>query len=267
MLTVLITGATSGIGEEFAHYYGQRGDCIHLLGRNNEKLLELKDRYQDQYEVFLWQVDLANRNERQHFLNQVSDINYDVVINNAGFGDLDAYIDAPWSTIEAMIETNMTALSQIAHVVLKTMAKNQRGYLLNVASLAGYYAGPYMATYYATKNYVLSLSQSLSVEMKPYGVYVGALCPGPTPTKFGSQASFPKMHSLSDLAKSPVKQVVEDALKAMTNQKVIIIPKLTNKIGAVLSRVVPRMLSTKVIGAYQNKAREIRRERENHESN
>ena len=263
MLKVLITGATSGNGEAFVHYYGARGDCLHLLGRNNDKLLELRDLYQDQCEIFLWQVDLANRDERQHFLNQVQDVEYDVVINNAGFGDLDGYIEAPWSRIESMIETNITAMSQIAHVVLKTMAKKHRGSLLNVASLAGYFSGPYMATYYATKNYVLSLSQSLAVEMKPFNVYVGALCPGPTPTKFGLNADFPKMNPVADLAKSSIDQVVNESLRAMNKNKVIIIPKLTNKVGALLSKLVPRMVSTNIIGHYQHKARMVRKEAKN----
>ncbi len=263
MLTVLITGATSGIGEEFAHYYGNRGDTIHLLGRNNEKLLELKAQYESVAEVFLWNVDLSKEDQLNHFLNQVRHTTFDVVINNAGFGDLDEFIKSDLNHIEAMLATNITALTKIAHVVLNTMANQRRGYLLNVASLAGYFSGPYMATYYATKNYVLALSQALTIEMQPYNVTVSALCPGPTPTKFGLNASFPKMGSLKTLARTSVKEVVDSALVNMAKGKAIIVPGLVNNFAVLLSKITPRMLSTKVTGMYQKQAmvkREIKEE-------
>lgn len=262
MLTVLITGATSGIGEQFAQYYGNRGDTMHLLGRNNEKLIELKTQFEPLCEVHLWQVDLSKEDQLNHFLNQIRGVAFDVVINNAGFGDLNEFVNTDLADIEAMIATNVTALTKIAHTVLSTMKQHRRGYLLNVASLAGYFAGPYMATYYATKNFVLSLSEALAVEMREYNVLVSALCPGPTPTKFGYNASFPKMGISSSLGRTSVDEVVLTALSKMSRNKVIIVPGLVANLGVLVSKVVPRKLSTEIAGWYQKNALEKRKVKE-----
>lgn len=247
MKQVLITGATSGLGLEFTHYYASRGYHVHLLGRNNDKLLELKAQYQDKAEVNLYCIDLGNDDQLNHWLNEIKDIDYDIVINNAGFGDYGEFVESDINKQEYMIKTNCIALTKIAHTVLNNMKKRNYGYLLNVGSLAGFMPGPMMSVYYATKAYVLTFTEAIAQELKGSGVQVSLLAPGPTKTQFNKNAntdasSLIEVHSkgFNLLHSGDPKEVALEGIKGMNRNKRIIIPYLQNKLLATLVRFVPR---------------------------
>lgn len=254
MKQVLITGATSGFGLEFTHYYASRGYHVHLLGRNNSKLNELLGQYGHKTKVNLYQVDLGNDDQLNYWLNEVKDIEFDVVINNAGFGDYGQFADSDIGKQEYMIKTNCVALTKIAHMALQTMKKRNYGYLLNVGSVAGFLAGPMMSVYYATKNYVLTFSEALSQEFKGTGVHISCLCPGPTKTPFNQNANtkpesllevhqkggFKLMHS------GDPKEVVLEGIKGLNRNKRIVVPYFQNKLLVALVKLAPRRLTAEI---------------------
>ena len=254
MKQVLITGATSGLGLEFTHYYGGRGYHVHLLGRNNDKLLELLAQYGQKTKVSLYNVDLGNENQLNYWLGEISDLQFDIVINNAGFGDYGSFVDSNLQKQEYMIKTNCIALTKIAHTVLQSMKMRNYGYLLNVGSVAGFVAGPMMSVYYATKNYVVTFSEALSQEFKGTGVHISCLCPGPTKTSFNTNAGtksesilevhqkegFKIMHS------GDAKEVVLQGIKGLNRNKRLIIPYFQNKLLVALLKIAPRRLSSEV---------------------
>lgn len=253
MKQVLITGATSGFGLEFTHYYASRGYHVHLVGRNNAKLNELLGKYGHKTKVNLYQVDLGNEDQLNYWLGEIGHIEFDVVINNAGFGDYGDFVESDIAKQEYMIKTNCIALTKIAYMALKNMKKRNYGYLLNVGSVAGFLAGPKMSVYYATKNYVVTLSEALAQEFKGTGVYISCLCPGPTRTAFNTNANaqpesllnvhhkgFKLMHS------GDPKEVVLQGIKGLNRNKRIVIPYFQNKVLVALIKITPRRILAEV---------------------
>lgn len=253
MKQVLITGATSGFGLEFTHYYASRGYHVHLLGRNNDKLNELLGQYGHKTKVNLYQVDLGNDDQLNYWLNEVKDIHFDIVINNAGFGDYGEFVDSDIRKQEYMIKTNCIALTKIAHMALVKMKERNMGYLLNVGSVAGFTAGPMMSVYYATKNYVVTFSEALSQEFKGTGVHISCLCPGPTKTAFNRNANT-QPESLLEVHKKgfkimhsgDAKEVVLEGIKGLNRNKRIVIPYFQNKVLVTLIKLAPRRLTSEV---------------------
>jgi len=251
MKQVLITGATSGFGLEFTHYYASRGYHVHLLGRNNNKLLELRDKYEPLTTVNLYCIDLGIDDQLNHWLNEIKDVEFDIVINNAGFGDYGEFVDSDISHQEYMIKTNCIALTKIAHATLQSMKRRNYGYLLNVGSLAGFMAGPMMSVYYATKNYVTTFTEGLAQELKGSGVHVSLLAPGPTRTSFNKNANTNESSLISvhkkgfqPLHSGDPKEVVLQGIKGLNRNQRIIIPYFQNKLLATLVKFVPRRLVT-----------------------
>lgn len=249
MKQVLITGATSGFGLEFTHYYASRGYHVHLLGRNNDKLNELKAQYQDKTKVNLYQVDLSNDDQLNYWMGEVKDIEFDIVINNAGFGDYGLFVDSDITKQESMIKTNCLALTKISYMVLQSMKQRNYGYLLNVGSLAGFMAGPKMSVYYATKNYVLTFTEALAQEFKGTNVHISLLAPGPTRTAFNKNAETDQSsllevnHKKFNLLHSgDPKEVVLQGISGLNKNKRIIIPYFQNKLLACVVKVVPRRI-------------------------
>ena len=189
MKTVLITGATSGIGEEFARRFAKRGYRLLLAGRNKEKLLELKELYGN--DTMLICSDLAEEQNCYDLLEQVKSEKIDVFINNAGFGDCGRFTENDIEKEVKMIKVNDIAMHILFKGMLLKMEQRGRGIILNVASSAGLLpAGPFMATYYASKAYAVSLTRAVAYELKAQNskVYVCALCPGPVDTNFNEVA-------------------------------------------------------------------------------
>lgn len=239
MRKVLITGATSGIGEDFAHYYAHRGYECHLLGRNIMKLQELSEHYLGKAEIVTYAVDLSDSEQLHQFCEQITDIPFDIVINNAGFGLMGEFHTADLDVLQAMIDTNVSALTQISHVALNSMVHQNKGYLLNVASVAAFTPGPLMSVYYATKAYVHSLTQALAKEMKPYNVTVSAVYPGPIKTEFGKRAQVKNDNPLASVATHSSQELVYRTIKAMNREKKMIIPFKTDKVLHIVTKLLP----------------------------
>jgi short-subunit dehydrogenase len=186
--TALITGASSGIGLELAKLFARDGYDLVLVARRREKLealgAELGQRHGIRFRVIA--ADLADPAAPAEIMRQVgaASVTVDVLVNNAGFGELGAFVKTDLDTAGRMIEVNVTALTALTKLFLPGMLARRRGRILNVASTAGFAPGPLMAVYYATKAYVISLSEALAEELRGSGVSVTVLCPGPTLTEF-----------------------------------------------------------------------------------
>jgi hypothetical protein len=186
--TALITGATSGIGYEFAHIFADRGYDLFLASRDREKLASIKTRFEELYHITVttMPVDLAKagfaRKVYEETLRQRIDIH--ILVNNAGFGLAGEHVELDKTRMEEMIQLNVTTLTELCSLFGAAMKKSKSGYILNVASTAAYQPVPYFAAYGATKSYVLNFSEALAQEMEDYHVKVTCLSPGPTDTKF-----------------------------------------------------------------------------------
>src|SRR6201987_5591236 len=184
--TVLITGASAGIGREFARQLGPVVSTMILVARRNDRLealeLELKI-INPQLEVFCRQLDLRDQAALERFCNWLdeSGLSVDLLVNNAGLGDRGAFIDSAWERVSAMLQVNIESLTYLTYRILPSMRKSACGGILDVRSVAGLMPVPHHAVYAATKAYVTSFSESLRAELREANISVTALCPGPVP--------------------------------------------------------------------------------------
>lgn len=245
-MKVLITGASSGIGRDMAKYLGKKGFDLILVARNKERLEEVKSEITTNVEIIT--MDLASEENCKKLYNQVKDV--DILINNAGFGLFGKFTETSLDTELEMIKTNIVAIHILTKLFLQDMVKKDKGYILNVASIAGFLPGPLMTTYYSTKAYVLKLTQGIQEELRKQksNVKLSVLCPGPIATDFLSRAgvSF-KTTSISS------EYVAKYAIEKMLSGKKIIIPSLKIKCARFLCKLVPDMILAKVAYKIQKK--------------
>ncbi len=248
----VVTGASSGIGKEFARRLADEGYPLVLTARRKERLDMLADELEKKgtkCEVIA--ADLSVREECYRLMEQLSDKTIGVFINDAGFGDCGRFLEIDVDKELNMIDVNITAVHLLMKLVLRKMQKQGGGYLLNVASSAGLIpGGPYMASYYATKNYVKSLTLAVAQELKESksSVYVGVLCPGPVDTEFNDVANV--KFRLSGIS---AEECVDCALKQMKHRKTLIVPTLTIRAATTLGRFIPMNLCVKIAGTQQKK--------------
>ena len=247
--TALITGATAGLGAEFARQLGPVASRLVLVGRRVERLANLADslKISNPYlQIDSCAVDLARSSERERLAAHIvqEQIPLNLLVNNAGLGDLGAFDSAEWSRLASVLEVNVTALTHLTHLLLPMLRAQGPSGILNVSSVAGFYPLPEMAVYAATKAYVTSFSEALRMELASEGIAVTALCPGPVPTEFFQVASregetiraMDRSHPI--LAASP-DLVVREALWGLEKDKPGVIP---NSLLALLvrgSRLLP----------------------------
>lgn len=232
-MKALVTGASSGIGYDICLELNNRGIDIVAVGRNAERLKDL----QSKIGCEIVSTDLSKRENCFKLYQDVRDV--DILINNAGFGDVGFFTETNLEKELSMIDTNITAMHILAKLYLKDMAQKNFGYILNTASIASYLTGPFMATYYSTKAYVLKLTQAISYEIKKLNknVYIGALCPGPVATGFDSVAGV--TFSLKAISS---KKVAHLAVEKMFKGKKTIIPTLEVKLGCLGGKFLPNRL-------------------------
>lgn len=231
--TVLITGASAGIGREFARQLAPTVNTMILVARRNDRLealeLELKI-VNPRLEVFCRQLDLRDQAALERFCNWLdeSGLTVDLLVNNAGIGDRGAFIDSEWERVHAMLQVNIETLTYLTYRILSSMRKSGCGAILNVSSVASLVPVPHLAVYAATKAYVTSFSEALRAELRNANISVTALCPGPVPTEFSDVAS--RGHqvnvtsSAQDLLSVPVQEVVRRALVAVSRDRARVIP-------------------------------------------
>ena len=243
----LITGASAGLGAEFARQCRARGETVVLVARRQDRLEALRRELGDG--VFVHTVDLARPEQLDSMFDWLEEqgLEIDTLVNNAGFGLTGEFASAERERLLEMIDLNIRSLTDLCRRVLPAMIERKRGAILNVASTAAFQAGPYAAVYYATKAYVLSLTEALHHEAKGKGVRVSALCPGPTATEFFAVAGAPN----SKLAKVAVRPegVVAAGLKGLDCNRPIVIPGAANKIGAFGTRLMPRAALRRIVAA------------------
>jgi short-subunit dehydrogenase len=230
--TALVTGASAGIGREFARQLAPVVHTLVLVARRDDRLkaleLELKI-INPKLEVFCRQVDLGNRSELERFCGWLdeSDLAIDLLINNAGLGDYGFFIDSEWDRIQAMLDVNITALTYLTYRILPRMRRSGCGAILNVSSVAGLFPVPRVAVYAATKAYVNSLSEALRAELRNSNISVTTLCPGPTPTEFSEvarRATGEPAAGGPDFLTVPVQEVVHQGLMAVSRDRARVIP-------------------------------------------
>ena len=249
MKTALITGATSGIGMEFARALASEGYALILTGRRTERLLALQQELDTECRILT--ADLADEDQCRKLLADAADARIDVFINNAGFGAVGSFLETDLDREISMIKVNDIAMHILFKGVLRKMQAQGHGTILNVASSAGLLpGGPYMAGYYASKAYVVSLTRAVATELKELGsgVYVGCLCPGPVDTEFNSVADV--VFSLKGITTA---QCVAEALKGMRTRKTVIVPTAKMKLAVFFGRFIPQGLLLRITARQQKK--------------
>lgn len=257
MKTALITGASSGIGLELAKIFAANNMNLILVARNENKLNELKKELERfKVSIHLLALDLSKTDSSQLVFDYCSkqNLNVDILINNAGFGDFGMFANSIWKKQEEMITLNMQTLTHLTHLFLPSMIKNKYGKILNVASTAAFQPGPLMSVYYATKAYVLSFSEALSNELEGSGVTVTVLCPGPTESGFQNAADMKDSKLVKGRKLPTSKEVADYAYKALMNGKVIAIHGLLNSLMATAIRFTPRSVARKLVRILQDKS-------------
>lgn len=244
MSTAVITGASSGIGYEFAKILAQKKYQLVLIARNLDKLNDIKQELEAKYgiNVILIPADLSLENVAEGIVKEIKyrQLNVEILVNNAGFGYGGYYTQQTWDNEKDMIQVNIKGLSQLTKLILPLMLEKKKGMICNVASTAGFYPGPLMAVYYASKAYVVSYSEALANELKKTGVTVTCLCPGPTSTNFQAIAGVEKTRLFKMAKMATAKEVAEYGYKAMMDGKTIAIPGGLNNFLLFISRFMTR---------------------------
>ena len=251
--TVLITGASSGIGVGFAHAFARDGARVVLTARREDRLKSLASELESTYHTSAVYIvaDLAAADGVQSLLSEVTarSIQVDILINNAGFGYSGDFSNAENGAYRSMNDVNMTALTELCEAFIPAMADRKSGGVINVASMAGVQPMPYFAVYAATKAYVISLSQALWKEYLKSGVHVVALCPGPVDTEFFDVSGYNPGNASISRNIQPVEDVVEIALIALRKNTSLAPTTVLLKMLAFLQRFIPRRLSLSVLAA------------------
>ena len=257
--TVLITGASAGIGREFARQLAPAVSTMILAARRNDRLealeLELKI-INPALDVFSRQLDLRDHAALERFCNWLgeSGLSVDLLVNNAGLGDHGPFIDSTWERVSAMLQVNIESLTYLTYRILPSMRKSGCGAILNVSSVAGLMPVPHHAVYAATKAYVTSFSESLRAELRDANISVTALCPGPVPTEFHDVADrSPQTSPVSqarDFFTVPVQEVVRRALDAVSRDKARVIPGTPLQLAIAGFAFVPMFIKRLLLNAH-----------------
>ena len=254
MSYVVITGASSGIGKEFAKRFAKRDFDLLLVATNEDKLLQAKEEINEEYGVNILTLisDLSKSDGAKAVYDYVisNNLNVSCFVNNAGFGDFGLFLDGDVEKFQKMIDLNDKGLMTLAYYFGNYFKEKEFGHIVNIASIAGFMPGPMMATYYATKNYVTSLSRAVSYELKEMGsaVTVTAFCPGPVNTEFNQVAGV-SFATASIESKTAARMAITDAL----NGKRVSIPTFKMKLVRFGARLVPDCLLLKICSNIQQK--------------
>lgn len=247
-MKALITGGSSGIGKEMAIILSDMGYDVILVAKNKRGLEKVAKELPGNVEIY--DIDIASTYNCMKLYNKVKKDDIEIVINNAGFGLFGEFSETKLDKEMDMIDTNIKGLHTLTKLFLKDFKEKDHGYILNVASSAAFLPGPLMSTYYATKAYVLHLTEAINEELRveKSNVYIGSLCPGPVKTNFN------KVAGVEFNLKSMESNVVADyAIKKMFDKKTIIIPGFKVKLGIFATRLFSRKFIRKISYKIQQK--------------
>lgn len=247
-MKALITGASSGIGRDIARELSKRGYDLIIVARNREKLEELKSDLTTKVEII--DMDLTSEENCKKLHEQAKDI--DILVNNAGLGEFGKFTETDLEKELTIIKTNITALHILTKLYLQDMIKRNSGRILNVASIAGFMPGPLMSTYYASKAYVVRLSEAIREELNKQNskVKISLLCPGPVKTNFNNVANVKfEIKSLTS------EYVARYAVDKMLKNKFYIVPGITIKLAKFFSKMTPTVILAKCSYYMQKKKR------------
>jgi short-subunit dehydrogenase len=248
--TALITGASGGLGAEFARIFASKGDNVVLVARSKDKLDALKADFENNYGVSVYVIakDLSQQSASKAVYDELhkQGIEVDYLINNAGLGDFGLYAKSDWEKQSEMINLNVIALAGLTRLFLPGMIRRGFGKVLNIASTAAFQPGPTMSVYFATKAFVLSFSEAIANELQGTGVTVTALCPGATETGFKAAASLGKSNLFKGSGIATSKEVAEFGYKEMIKGKTVSIHGFVNLLMAESVRFAPRKIVTAI---------------------
>lgn len=238
-MKALITGASSGIGRDIAKILSEKGYELILVARDKKRLQEVQKELKTKTKII--EMDLNIEENCKKLYQQEKNI--DLLINNAGFGDCGMFNKTDLNKEIAMINTNITAYHILMKLYLKDMVEKNNGKILNVASIAGFMPGPLMATYYATKAYIVRISEAIRQELKHMNskVQISILCPGPVKTNFNKVANVK-----FNLREADSMKVAKYAIKKMEKGKFYIIPGIDVKIAKYVGHIIPDTIMSKI---------------------
>jgi len=245
----LITGASSGLGADFARQLAREGAHVVLVARRLDLLEKLKAEIQasSPVKVHLIPMDLTSPQAPQKLLEQIGSLGLqvDCLVNNAGFGVYGEILELPLARQLNMIDLNIRVLVELSYLFASGMKARGAGFILQVASIGAYQATPFYGVYSATKAFVLSFGEALHFELKKFGVKVTNLCPGYTETEF-LQVSGQKRNSYQLSMAMKSEEVVRIGIQAMLQGRAVVTPGWKNKFGAFMTRLLPRFLQRQV---------------------
>lgn len=258
--TALVTGASSGLGTEFCRQLAPHASRIVLVARRNDRLEELAAelrRIHPGLETRIFSADLAVHDRRLALVDWLADenIHIDFLVNNAGLGDHGDFASGDWNRIQSMLDVNIHALTHLSHALVGRMLIKGRAAILNVSSVAGFFPIPRMAVYAATKAYVTSLSEALGIELRPMGITVTALCPGPVPTEFFDTASRDGEEDKSHHFRPPpaftvsAAEAVQAGLRAVARDRRRVVPNPLLAVTTALALALPFFLLRRILAA------------------
>lgn len=252
----LITGASGGIGKELAILFAEKRISILLVARNESALKSLAAYLEKDYGIvtYVYAADLSNIinvYDLENYCN-TNRLFVKYLVNNAGFGDFHFFADSNMQKMTEMMNLNMVALTTLCRLFVPKMVRQKTGYVLNIASLAAFNPGPFMAVYFASKAYVLSLSEAINYELKNSGVSVTAFCPGGVETNFQKAANLGSSPMLEKTSMLQAKPTAKAAFNAMMERKAVKVYSFSHYLMALLVRFVPRnfavAVASKIIG-------------------
>jgi uncharacterized protein len=244
----VVTGASSGIGREFARLFARNGVSVLLAARSEPELKRFAEELSATYAIktHTYAGDLSDISvaEGLHEFTLRRQLRVRYLINSAGFGDYGSLTSADWNKLQAMINLNMATLTYLCKIFAEDMHTCGEGRIVNLSSVAGFLSGPNMAVYYATKAYVLHFSEALNEELSAANITVTALCPGPTATGFAAAARADQTSAFKSRLPTPA-QVAAYGYRAMLAGKTVAIYGIRNRLLLFLTRFVPRSILTK----------------------
>ncbi len=248
--TVLVTGASSGIGLELARCFAADGARLVLVARNTVALETLAAELRREYQVeaIVLTADLSQPETPGRIFSDLKGrgIVVDVLVNNAGFGAHGLFAELPLDRQLGIIQVNVTALTELTGLFIPGMVERRRGGVLNVASVASFVPGPGMAIYYASKAFVLSFTEALSAELAGTGIIVSALCPGPTATNFGQVARFEMGRQTIRVPGMTARAVAVQGHRAYRRGRVVVVTGMQNHLAVRLAWLAPRALVRRI---------------------